>query len=397
MEKSKDKLIAELNNLQQKYSALEAKFQEETERLKKEGEELRIRLLFFEGIANSTIDGFLVVDTRGQKILQTQRTIDLWKIPQEVVADLRGDKQVAHVMHMTVDPQKFIAEIHYQMMHPEEIRLDDVELIDGTIMERYSSPVIGPDGIHYGRIYTFHDITELKKIERQLLQLNVEKDRFISILAHDLRSPFNSLLGFSEILKNELRHMSVEKAEEMVKIVYHTALKTNELLEDTLLWASFQTKKITFTPVETSISEVVFEVIDILEPNAKMKDISVDSNIDKKAQVTSDVYMLKAVLRNLISNAIKFTNPGGRVNVSAVQEPRQTIIKVSDNGVGIKPEIRGKLFSFSAVQSSPGTADERGTGLGLLLCKEFVEKHGGKIWVDSTVDQGTTVSFTLPD
>jgi signal transduction histidine kinase len=397
MEMSRDELVAELYKLQQKYSELEAKFQEETEGLKKEVEELRLRLLFFEGIANSTIDGFLVVDQRGQKILQTQRTIELWKIPQEVVDDLSGDKQVAHVMHMTADPQKFIAEIQYQMVHPEEKRLDEIELIDGTILERYSSPVIGSDGTHYGRIYTFHDITERKNSEKQLLQLNGDKDRFISILAHDLRSPFSSLLGFSEMLKNELRHMPVDKAEEIAKIVYHTALKTNDLLEDTLLWASFQSKKTTFTPVKTNVSEVVSEVIDILDPNAKMKDISVESGIGKQVQVTSDVYMLKAVLRNLISNAIKFTNPGGWVEVSTAREPGQTTIKVSDNGVGIKPEVREKLFSFSAVQSSPGTADERGTGLGLLLCKEFVEKHGGKIWVDSVVGQGTTVSFTLPD
>lgn len=397
MEKSKDDLIAELRELQQKYSALEAKYEDEINRLKNAENDLRIKLMFYEGIANSTIDGFLVVDPRGQKVLQTQRTIDLWKIPQEVVDDLSGDKQVAHVMHMTVNPQKFLDEIMYQIAHPEEKRLDELELIDGTVLERFSSPVIGPDGTHYGRIYTFHDITERKNAEQQLLQLNADKDRFISILAHDLRSPFNSLLGFSEILKNDIRHLPVEKAEEIAKIVYHTALKTNELLEDTLLWASFQSKKATFTPVKTNVSEVVSEVIDILGPNAKMKDIWVGSGIGEQVQVTSDVYMLKAILRNLISNAIKFTNTGGRVEVTTVQELGQTTIRVSDNGVGIKPEVREKLFSFSAVHSSPGTADERGTGLGLLLCKEFVEKHGGKIWVDSTVDQGTTVSFSLPD
>jgi len=190
--------------------------------------------------------------------------------------------------------------------------------------------------------------------------------------------------------------LPVEKAEEIAKIVYHTALKTNELLEDTLLWASFQSKKITFTPVRTNVSEVVSEVIDILEPNAKMKNISVESSIEKQVHVTSDVYMLKAILRNLISNAIKFTNLGGRIEVSAIQTSEQTTIKVSDNGVGIKPEVLAKLFSFSAVQSSPGTANEKGTGLGLLLCKEFVEKHGGKIWIDSVVDKGTVVNFTLP-
>ena len=158
MKKTSEELSAELKDLQQKYFDLEKKYTEEVNSHKATEEELRLRLMFFEGIANSTFDGFLVVDPSGKKILQTQRTIELWKIPQEVVADLSGHKQVAHIMYMTVDPQKFIAEIQYQMEHIEEKRLDEVELIDGTVMERYSSPVFGADGTHYGRIYTFHDI-----------------------------------------------------------------------------------------------------------------------------------------------------------------------------------------------------------------------------------------------
>lgn len=196
--KTNDELLAELRNLQLKYDQLESESTQEIARLKRNEESFNLRLMFLEGIANSTFDGFLVVDPSGKKILQTQRTIDLWKIPQEVVDDPSGDKQVAHVMHMTVDPIKFVDEIKYQMMHPDEKRLDEIELIDGTILERYSSPVIDSNGKHYGRIYTFHDITERKNFEKQLAGLNTDKDRFISILAHDLRSPFNSLLGLSE-------------------------------------------------------------------------------------------------------------------------------------------------------------------------------------------------------
>lgn len=397
MQSKSNDLNAALKELQQKYSELEIKHSEEMNRRDKIEDELSMRLMFFEGIANSTVDGFLVVDPNGNKILQTQRTIELWKIPQEVVDDVSGHKQIGHIMHMTVDPQKFIAEIQYQMEHIDEKRLDEVELIDGTIMERYSSPVIGADGTHYGRIYTFHDVTDRKNIEKQLIQLNSDKDRFISILAHDLRSPFNNLLGLSELLTENLSKFSSEEIKTIVSTIYDTAQKTFSLLEDTLLWASVQSKKITFSPVSTNTSAIIEEVIEILEPVAKFKDIEIKTNLNKELYANIDIYMFKAILRNLISNAIKFTDNNGKIEISAFHANSKTVIKVTDNGTGMKQETIDKLFSFSPVNSSKGTANESGTGLGLMLCKDFIDKHCGKIWVESTLGQGTTVRFSIPD
>jgi signal transduction histidine kinase len=396
MQSKSNDLNAALKELQQKYSELEIKHSEEMNRRDKIEDELSMRLMFFEGIANSTVDGFLVVDPNGNKILQTQRTIELWKIPQEVVDDVSGHKQIGHIMHMTVDPQKFIAEIQYQMEHIDEKRLDEVELIDGTIMERYSSPVIGADGTHYGRIYTFHDVTDRKNIEKQLIQLNSDKDRFISILAHDLRSPFNNLLGLSELLTENLSKFSSEEIKTIVSTIYDTAQKTFSLLEDTLLWASVQSKKITFSPVPTNTSAIIEEVIEILEPVAKFKDIEIKTNLNKELYANIDIYMFKAILRNLISNAIKFTDNNGKIEISAFHADSKTVIKVTDNGTGMKQETIDKLFSFSPVNSSKGTANESGTGLGLMLCKDFIDKHCGKIWVESTIGKGTTVSFSIP-
>lgn len=397
MQKTNEELIAELRELQQKYSDLEVKHFEEISCLKKKEEELRLRLMFFEGIANSTFDGFLVVDPNGQKILQTQRTIDLWKIPQDVVADPNGHKQVAHIMHMTVDPQKFVAEIQYQMEHVTEKRHDDVELIDGTIMERYSSPVFGSDGTHYGRIYTFHDITERKNVEKQLIQLNADKDRFISILAHDLRSPFNNLLGLTELLLESFREMSADEMEDMLTGIYKTSQKTFTLLEDTLLWASVQSKKITYSPCFTDLSVFMTEVKEILEPVARFKNITLENKTKEELMAYVDIYMFKAVLRNLISNAIKFTNEHGKIEISASQIGSETVVRVDDNGVGMNQETIDSLFSISPAISYIGTANEIGTGLGLKLCKDFIDKHGGKIWVKSEIDKGTTVYFSLPN
>jgi signal transduction histidine kinase len=396
MEKSKNELISELNELKLKYTEFEKKHNEEISRLKKNEQELRLRLLFLESVANSTIDGFLVVDPFGQKILQTQRTIELWKIPQEVVDDPSGVKQVSHVMHMTVNPQQFVAEINNLKEHPNEMSRDELELIDGTVLDRYSSPVIGPDGKNYGRIWTFHDITERKNIEKQLIQLNTDKDHFISILAHDLRNPIHSLLGFSELLKKNIRVYPIEKIEKIVEAMYLITQRTYELLEDTLLWASSQSKKITFNPALADISDVIFEVLEILDANAKAKNITIENSLMNELKINVDVYMLKAILRNLISNAIKFTREGGKIEISILNTDIATTFKVADNGIGIEPEILEKLFSFASIQSTKGTANEMGTGLGLLLCKEFIDNHGGKIWVDSLLNQGTTVSFTIP-
>ncbi|HEX2935894.1 MAG TPA: PAS domain-containing sensor histidine kinase [Bacteroidales bacterium] len=397
MDKTIDELHSELKECKDKYAALESKYNEEVTRLKETEEQLRFKMMFLEGVANSTIDGFLVVNPYGQKILQNKRTIELWKIPQDVADDPSGLKQVNHVMAMTVNPQLFVTEIDFLREHPDEKTRDELELIDGTVMDRYSSPVIGADGKNYGRIWTFHDITERKNLEKQLIQLNADKDRFISILAHDLRSPFNSLLGFAHLLKFKLHHYSMERIESMVDSIYNTAQKTFQLLEDTLLWANINSQKITYTLVLTNISEVITEVAGILEPSAKAKDIAIECISADTLNAELDVYMFKAILRNLVSNSIKFTNKGGVIKIAASHDQQQTIVKVSDNGVGIEPVMLEKMFRFTTLNSTPGTDKESGTGLGLLLCKEFVDKHGGKIWIDSIVNQGTTVSFSIPD
>lgn len=397
MTKTKEELVTELADLQQKYAVLEEKYIAETLRSKKNDEELRFRLMFLEGIANSTIDGYLVVNPYGQKIFQNQRTIDLWKLPQHVAEDPDGLKQVEHVMSMAVSPQQFVAEIDYLREHPNDISRDELELVDGTILDRYSSPVIGLDGENYGRIWTFHDVTERKNAENQLIQLNTDKDRFISILAHDLRNPFSGLLGFAELLQNNLEKYPIEKSKTMVNTIYTMANKIFLLLEDTLLWASLQSQNIIFNPCTADTYEIIAEVANILEHGAKSKNIRMIFNSGQILPITADVYMLKAILRNLVSNAVKFTKEGGLIEVTAKHDSSNTIIEVIDNGVGMSQAALGKLFNISSIKSSKGTSNEKGSGLGLILCKEFVEKHGGKIWIESQVDVGTKVSFTIPD
>ncbi|MBN1118616.1 MAG: PAS domain-containing sensor histidine kinase [Bacteroidales bacterium] len=396
MERSREELEKELENLKARFSELESRKANEVEELKTELRELRHKQMFLEGIANSTFDGFLVVNPYGQKILQNQRTVELWKIPKEIVEDPDGRKQVAHVMHMTVNPKQFVDEIDYLREHPNDKSRDELELIDGTVLDRYSSPVIGSDGENYGRIWTFHDITERKKFEKHLTQLNADKDRFISILSHDLRSPFNTLLGFSELLKNKMDSLAPEKLRIIVDSIFKIAKNTHNLLEDTLLWASIQSKKINFTPIDFNLYDLVKEVVDILDPSAKAKQIEIKNNLDSSLKICADVYMMKAIFRNLVSNAIKFTDKKGTIRIEAQSDKKTASIKVIDNGVGIDQDALKKLFYFASIQSTTGTANELGTGMGLLLCKEFVEKHNGTIRIDSTENKGTTVDVSIP-
>jgi PAS domain S-box-containing protein len=248
-----------------------------------------------------------------------------------------------------------------------------------------------------------HDITDRNQAEREirlkneeLLQANTDKDRFISILAHDLKSPFSSILGFLELLTENIRTFDIDKIENTIGLVYKSALGTFNLLEDLLLWARSQSGKIPFKPEKLSFALICQEVVGNLNQMAGRKKISIYYPENIEINITADVYMLKTILRNLVSNAVKFSNPGGQIAISAIKSNSELTISVTDNGIGIDTETINKLFDISQTHTTPGTENEKGTGLGLFICREFVEKHGGKIWVESEVSNGSCFRFTLP-
>jgi len=251
-----------------------------------------------------------------------------------------------------------------------------------------------------GRISKITERIKTRKIleesETKLRQLNADKDLFISILSHDLRSPFNNLLGLSEILTEDIRKLAIGEIEDIAISINKTARNTYILLEDILLWARTHQGKIPFKPQQLSLTEVCDDTLKTLIPNAKAKNITINYSTADHINVFADIDMLKIVLRNLVSNAIKFTNNGGVININAEQSHSNITISVSDNGIGIPSDNIANLFDIGQFLTTKGTADEKGTGLGLLLCKEFVEKHGGKIWVESEVGKGSDFKFTLP-
>jgi PAS domain S-box-containing protein len=238
--------------------------------------------------------------------------------------------------------------------------------------------------------------TEIKLKNEQLTLADSDKDRLMSILAHDLRSPFNALLGLSELLTQNIRKYDIDKIEKLVNHIYKSAQNTYNLLDDLLLWARSQSGKIPYEPQNLRLADICKDIVENLELNADTKNITINHFVTDEMNIFADIDMLKTILRNLISNAIKFTNIGGQINIRCEQTNSKITISVSDNGVGIAAEVIDKLFEISHIHTTKGTSNESGTGLGLLLCKEFVEKHGGEIWAESEEGKGSTFYFTIP-
>lgn len=264
--------------------------------------------------------------------------------------------------------------------------------------------VIGNVDLKNDRVYGFfQDITTKKEAEQIIYQQNIEliksnanKDRFVSIIAHDLKSPFNSLLGFSSLLLKNIHTYDITKIEMQVKLMHETINHTYSLLEEILIWARTQLGKIPFEPQKVNFLDICNSTIETLSLSAKNKRIGINYFTAQEINLWADKNMLSAILRNLLSNAIKFTNIGGQINIYAEYDRSNITVIVSDNGVGINPSKLSKLWDFAEVYTTEGTAKEKGTGLGLAICKDFVEKHGGTIWVESELGKGSDFKFTIP-
>lgn len=261
-----------------------------------------------------------------------------------------------------------------------------------------SQPIFGEDDKTIVSVVTsFSDITELKENEKKLLELNAIKDKLFSIIAHDLKSPYNAQMGFLELLMEENFSYTAEQRKHFVRMLYESARQSFALLDNLLVWSRNQTGRIPFNPVEINIGELIEGVIKFYQMSASVKNIKLKFKHNGNDQkVRADFEMINTVLRNLISNAIKFTPSGGKVSVSCqATKNEELLLTVKDTGIGIPKELGGRLFQNHDIQSSPGTENEKGTGLGLIIAREFVERNGGKIWVKSSSGKGSTLCFTL--
>ncbi|MBN2662324.1 MAG: HAMP domain-containing histidine kinase [Bacteroidales bacterium] len=222
------------------------------------------------------------------------------------------------------------------------------------------------------------------------------KNRFFNIIAHDLRSPFNALLGFSELLYLNYDSFTGDKIQMMTKAMYDTSKSAFKLVENLLTWSRSQSGKLKFEPTFCSLNTIIDNPISGVDLMAKNKNINIKKTITENVNVCVDKNLIYTVLRNLISNAVKFTKPNGEIKIDTKIIDEFVEISVSDTGVGIEKSRVGDLFKIDAANSTEGTENEAGTGLGLILCKEFIEKHGGEIWVESELNKGSTFYFTIP-
>ncbi|MCF8364486.1 MAG: tetratricopeptide repeat protein [Bacteroidales bacterium] len=241
----------------------------------------------------------------------------------------------------------------------------------------------------------------VKERTRELEEANATKDRFFSIIAHDLKGPFNGLLGFADLLFNDFEMLSEQKKKEFSGFIKESASDIYKLLENLLEWASSQTGRIQLSPEKLDVAEIISETIKANQLMLHNKRIEISKQINTSHLALADEDTIKVVIRNLLTNAIKFTPKGGRINFTVEDFPHETagrkiIIKLKDTGVGIKNSDIRNLFNLKEKFKSPGTEKESGTGLGLILCKDFIEKNGGELFVESEPGVGSTFSFTLP-
>lgn len=237
---------------------------------------------------------------------------------------------------------------------------------------------------------------EIQQLNLELEKVNTDKDRFISILSHDLKNPFNSMLGFLDILSKDLHILEKEKVERFINYLHDITKNTYRLLDDLLEWARVQTGKFNFEPVCFRFLSAYKEVYGQLYAHARAKEITISYDIPDDLVVLADQEMVKTILRNLISNAIKFSHPGGEVKVATNSSAVMATISVSDNGVGMDEHKKNSLFNITQTVTTRGTSNEAGTGIGLLLCREFVKIHGGDIAIESEPGKGSSFYFNLP-
>ena len=280
-------------------------------------------------------------------------------------------------------------QLHSDMLH---LVWQTKEIAKGDYNQEVS--FMGDFSVAYNKL--IEALKEKKELEASLIKLNADKDRFITILAHDLRSPFNSILGFLDLLMKNLHKYDISEIEKFINIINNSGKNTFRLLEDLLVWVRANSGKIPYEPQELNLATICNEVIENLNLSASTKNITINYFSGHEMSVFADKNMLNTILRNLVSNSIKFTHNGGHINVFAEQDQSNITITVSDNGVGVHPNTLIKLFDISEIVTTEGTKKEKGTGLGLLLCKEFVEKHGGKFKVESELGKGCSFQFTLP-
>jgi len=348
-----------------------------------------------EGIFQTRINGsYISVNPALAKMYGFESPEELMKSRTDISKDAYYDPKERDNFLRIIEEQGFIKSYEYE-----------VKRKDGHKIWFYEDARAIKD--ENGKIQYFEgfviDITERKQAEaeiklknKELLKSNAEKDKFFSIIAHDLRSPFSSFLGLTQIMSEELPNLTMDQIQEIALTMRSSATNLLSLLENLLQWARVEQGLIPFNPKIVQLRSMVSESIAIVLEPAKNKGIDLTCDIPDNIEVFADSNMFQTVIRNLVSNAMKFTPKGGKISLSAKMSGDKSVeISIKDSGIGMSRALVGNLFRPDAQTSRNGTEGEPSSGLGLMLCKEFIEKHGGKIWAESEEGKGSIFHFTL--
>lgn len=310
-------------------------------------------------------------------------TNDLVTNPKVLVIDCLSIKKM-------IDHEKSVQEVLFEM------KTANTDVLPVSEAGEFIGLVFRNELYNYVSEYNLELETIVQKRTEELKKSLETKDLMFSIIAHDLRSPFNSILGLTDILKRNLRNYEVEKVEKYINEMYIQAKKTYGLLDNLLNWAKNQSGNLAFIPTYCNIGKICDEVMAQYKETAQLKNITLTSFYAENSNANADRNMLEVILRNLISNAIKFTENNGLVEVYSMVIDESVEVTVSDTGIGVDEKNKFKIFSIDDNKTRLGTANEKGSGLGLVVCKDFVERHNGKIWVENNHKKGSLFKFTLP-
>ena len=383
--------------------------------------ELNWRTAFFETLINTSTDGVIVVDSQGRKILQNRQAVALWKIPEEIANDPDDRRQVHFVMNRTVDPVMFVEKVRYLYAHPEETSQDEIVLKDGAILERYSAPVIDNEGLFFGRIWSFREVTERRLAAKELEQhrrhleelvasrtaeleeakdvaeaASLAKSSFLSNMSHEIRTPMNAILGMATLLRRS--GISETQSNYLDKIKTASDHLLN-VINNILDLSKIEAGKFTIEAAPVSISSVLGNVASILSVRVHAKGLRLNVESDLfPSNLEGDPTRLQQALLNYAANAAKFTEAGTvtlrAINVEETEDWLRVRFEVEDTGIGVPPDVRSRLFSAFEQADNSDTRRYGGTGLGLVITRRLAELMGGEAGLESVPGSGSTFWFT---